>query len=172
MIDFQHSAIANCLETTNQSLFFVKDVIGSGCEFSDESNAHVTIKNHSSKIASFLKIDKCIFDDSDGKKCDFSVSSDSTIYFVEIKGLEKFDDHLKRSKKRREARTQLANTINEFKKSFGLIDLKNTNAVVALIPNPINNYRKVVLPGAQVVIDQFDSDCGCSNIYEGNLIEL
>lgn len=167
-----------CSELIDLKEFYVKDIKNSHCIISSEKDYHIKVSNPNAKQINFLKIDKCFFKDSDKlKKCDCSLNSNSEIYFIEIKEIENtFDltskqDHVKRKNIRKEAKKQLIETINKFKKE-GLTDLKNTNAIISLIPMLNPNYSKLITIKEQSVIDDFMTKTGCPNIYEGNLIEF
>jgi hypothetical protein len=166
----------NCCTLHNDSILYVKDGNNSSCFLSNENDFHIKVTNNVEKLISFLKIDKCIFNDGDESKCDLSLADAEKIYFIEIKELETNDlydlKHTKRNKKRREAKEQLASTINEFKKTKGLKNLTKVNAVIALISKLDKNYSRIISTKDQGVIDDFMDLCGCPNIYEGNLIEF
>lgn len=175
IFDFsQHSA---CVETVSDKIFYIKDQKNEPCTLSSKNDFHLIIRNENCNCISFVKIDKCIYKDSDGKKCDCAIFSSQKLYFVEIKELENVadlnqkKDHSKRKTVRREAKKQLVNTIKEFKKS-GLSDLKNTFAVITLIPKLDENYSKIIGIKDQNSIEEFMLKTGCPNLFEGNLIDL
>ena len=161
MIDFStNSTLHHCSEKIRDNRFHVKDVFGATCEICTKSEAHVTINNEYAKEVTFLKIDKCVFGDGerDLKKCDCGIFTNNHAYFVEIKEIQS-EKHDARKKKRKEATKQLIQTINSFK-LLGLTDLKNTTAVIALIPTFDLNYRKIISAREQGVINEFMSKCG------------
>lgn len=170
--------LSKCCELITLPEFLIRDIKNSHCIISDESNFHLKVKNPDLKSINFLKIDKCFFNDSDKlRKCDCSLNTESEIYFIEIKELENAfeltnkQDHIKRKNIRKEAKKQLIVTINRFKK-LGLTDLKNTKAIISLVPRLNPNYTKLISIKEQSVIDDFMTKTGCPNIYEGNLIEF
>lgn len=166
----------NCCEYVFEKEFFIKDTLSGQSVISNKDDYHLKIVNKKVQNISFLKIDKCVFNDGDGNKCDCSVANQELIYFVEIKELELFDDpqksHSKKSKKRIEAREQLSNTINSLKLVHKDLDLKKVYAIIALQPKLEDNYIKIITSKVQNVIDSFIESCGCPNIYEGNVIEF
>lgn len=161
-----------CCEVISDEVFYIKDILNGCSEIVDDEEYHVIVTNRKAKDISFLKIDKCVFNDGDGKKCDFALADDEEIYFVEVKGLERFDSHSKKNKKRAEAKTQLIKTINIFKHNNPKLDLKHTFAVIALYPVLENSYSKIITSKDQIVIDKFVEECGCPNVFEGNQIEF
>ncbi len=165
-----------CCEIVEDVEFYIKDELNGQSIISNIDNYHLKVINKKKKKISFLKIDKCVFNDGDDDKCDCSIASKELIYFVEIKELELFNDskksHIKRNKKRNEAREQLSNTINKLKLIHTELDVKNVNAIIALQPKFEDNYIKIITSKVQNVIDSFVESCGCPNIYEGNLIEF
>lgn len=167
---------SKCCSVHTDSFIYIKDVKNSCCILSDEFDFHIVVENQLEKEISFLRIDKCVFNDGDKSKCDLTLADDEKIYFIEIKELETNnlinEKQNKRKNKRKEAKEQLAATINEFKKSKGLKNLKNVIAIIALIPKFDANYSKIISTKEQGVIDDFLEQCGCPNIYEGNLIEF
>jgi hypothetical protein len=169
-------AFSNCCTVHTDSLMYIKDVKNSCCILSDKSDFHIVVENKSEKEVSFLRVDKCVFNDGDDSKCDLTLADDNKIFFIEIKEIETDNlnnvKHTKRNKKRKEAKDQLASTINEFKKTKGLKKLTNVNAIIALVPKLDFNYSNIISTKKQSVIDDFLEQCGCPNIYEGNLIEF
>ncbi len=164
-----------CCDSINESLFFVKDNINCQSALSNKNDYHVKVVNKNQQNLSFLKIDKCVFNDNDSSKCDFLIANYNVNYFVEIKELKLFKDfesHTKRNKKRIEARKQLSNTINNLKLKHTNLDLKNVFAIIALQPELKDNYTKIITSKEQNVINSFIESCGCPNIYEGNVIEF
>lgn len=174
---FDFSQYSSCVEKVSDNIFYIKDLRNEPCTFSSSSDYHLIINNPRNENISFIKIDKCIFKDSDGKKCDCAVCSSEKLIFIEIKELENVvdlnqkKDHSKRKTIRKEAKKQLANTINEFKKN-GLNDLKNTFAVITLIPKLQDNYSKLIGIKDQNTIEEFMLKTGCPNLFEGNVIYL
>lgn len=166
----------DCCSYIYEEAFYIKDSLGGQSVISNSDDYHVKVVNKNKQIISFLKIDKCVYNDGDSDKCDCVVANNEFIYFIEIKELELFDDsqksHSKRSKKRVEAREQLSNTIKKLKFQHDKMDLKKVYAIIALSPKLEDNYIKIISLKVQNVIDRFIESCGCPNIYEGNLIEF
>jgi hypothetical protein len=160
----------NCCQMMSTD-FHVKDVNNGSCEIGNQNNYDVSI-NHSIEDIAFLKIDKCVFNDGDDKKCDFALAIEKRICFVEIKSIEVFEKHQKRNKARKEAKMQLINTINTFKTIHKEINLLKTEAIISLVPKFEENYTKIISIKDQTVIDEFIEKCGCPNVYEGNVINF
>ena len=55
----------NCCEVITKDYIFIKDVKNKQCDISTENDYHLKILNPKNQNISFLKIDKCVFDDSD-----------------------------------------------------------------------------------------------------------
>ena len=162
----------SCCEVISENEFYIKDVKNGKCEKTSILDYHLKISNFNNKTIVFLKIDKCVYDDGDSKKCDCVLADESIIYFVEIKEIEKFDDHFKKKNARSEAKKQLINTINLFKEKYSILDMKNVNAVIALQPKLEDNYINIITLKKQNVIDSFMESCGTPFIYEGNHIKF
>ncbi len=165
-----------CCEIINEVEFYIKDELNGQSNISNQNDYHIKVLNKKQQQISFLKIDKCVFNDGDSEKCDCAIANIDIIYFLEIKELELFDNsqksHTKKSKKRNEARDQLSNSIKSLKLVHPNMDLKKVIAVIALQPKIEDNYIKIITSKVQNVIDSFTESCGCPNIYEGNLIEF
>jgi Holliday junction resolvase-like predicted endonuclease len=161
-----------CCDILNEDIFYIKDHLNGRSEISNDKDYHCIVINKKRFDISFLKIDKCVFNDGDDKKCDFALANDEYIYFVEVKGLEKFDDHSKKKNKRKEAKIQLIKTINFFKHNNPELDLKYIFAIIAIYPVLEDSYSKIITLKDQIVIDKFVEGCGCPNIFEGNRIEF
>lgn len=165
-----------CCEIIEDVEFYIKDELNGQSVISNKDDYHIKVINNKNQKVSFLKIDKCVFNDGDDDKCDCSIANPESIYFIEIKELEFFDDskksHSKKNKKRNEARDQLSNTINKLKLIHTELDMKKVHAIIALQPKLEDNYVKIITSKVQNVIDSFIESCGCPNIYEGNLIEF
>lgn len=162
----------DCCEIINNEEIYIKDIKNNTCVISNKGDFHFNITNKNKKDISFLKIDKCVFNDGDGEKCDCAIADDELIFFIEIKELENFESHHKRSKKRKKAKDQLIETINIFKEKYLEIDLKKVFGVIALQPKIDDNYIKIITSKEQTVIDDFIEKCGCPNVFEGNYIEF
>ncbi|MFN6085433.1 MAG: hypothetical protein ACK476_10965, partial [Fluviicola sp.] len=78
---------------------------------------------------------------------------------------------LKRKNLKKEATKQLIETINQFKK-LGLNDLRNTNAIISIVPLTLNNYTSPISTRDQSVIADFMTKTGCPNLFIGNVIEF
>jgi hypothetical protein len=160
-----------CCQLVADSPFWVKDKhkMAVVC---DNSDYDVEVRHAENEVA-FLPIDGCVQKTGTSKKrCDFAVAGSNNMYFVEIKELERFDIHKKKSSKRVEAREQLSQTINFFKKEHKDLDLKRTHAYIALLPKLKEEPREILQTKHGANIDKFLEMCGCPNIYEGNLIEI
>lgn len=160
---------SNCLETMTVSPSFIKDKESGCCEQSTSNDWDVKVEFDLNESVQFLKIDKCVYGDGHGKRCDCVVYNEDKSYFVEIKELEDFGSHDKRKGKRKDAKKQLIATINDFK-TMGTMDLTKVTAVITLIPSLTERVPILIQTKDQEVIDDFLTKCGCPNIYEGNHI--
>lgn len=179
MLNLNHNTL-ECGTSVSSEFFYIKDIKGSTCELTNESDFHIKIDNKRKINLTFLKIDKCFFKDSDRfKKCDCAVFSNEKSYFIEIKEVENIkvldsksrNFSLKRKNLRKEATKQLIETINQFKK-LGLNDLRNTNAIISIVPLTLNNYTSPISIRDQTVIADFMSKTGCPNLFLGNEFEI
>lgn len=161
-----------CCEIIKDENIFIKDIEGGQSRLVTSEDFDIHIKNSNNKNISFLKIDKCIYNDTDEEKCDCAVADEELIFFIEIKELENFDSHGKRNKKRKKAKSQLIATINNFKEMFPEIDLLNVHPIIALTPKLDTGYVSLITIKDQNTIDEFIEKCGCPNIFEGNYIEF
>jgi len=163
---------SKCIEFVKDIDIYIKDFKNECSKIVDSSDFDFHIKNNFSTNLSFLKIDKCVYNDSDDEKCDFGFANEKVIFFVEIKELEDFGNHAKKNKKRKKAKSQLINSINSFKIKFPEMDLLNVFPVIALKPKIEEGYINLISTKDQSTIDEFIEKCGCPNIFEGNYIEF
>ncbi|MFN5984213.1 MAG: hypothetical protein ACK479_12165 [Fluviicola sp.] len=175
-----NSKTLHCGTNVSTEIFYIKDIKDSSCELTNESDFHIKVENKEKINITFLKIDKCFFSDSDRfKKCDCAVFSKEKSYFIEIKEVENIEvldsklrkPSLKRKNLKKEATKQLIETINQFKK-LGLNDLRNTNAIISIVPLTLNNYTSPISTRDQSVIADFMTKTGCPNLFIGNVIEF
>ncbi len=161
-----------CCQLVTDSPFWVKDKKHEMAAICDNSDYDVEVRHTENEVA-FLPIDGCVYPSGGSeKRCDFAVAGSKHLYFVEVKELERFDVHKKKSAKRVEARAQLAETIKDFKVNHQELDLKKTIAYIALLPKLKDEPRAIIQTKQGANIDKFLEMCGCPNIYEGNLIEI
>jgi len=169
------TSYGHCVEHLSDFTAYIKDGEDGVCYVSDPSDWDVAVKSVNETGCEFIKVDKCIYGDGDESHCDCAFKTETELYFVEIKQSIAFDDgeaHAKRSKIRKDARNQLAETINLFKKDFSLNDLRNVHAVIATKPAVSDQTIVPISTRNQAAIAVFEAKCGCVNIYEGNLIEI
>ncbi|RQO35163.1 hypothetical protein DBR39_19570 [Chryseobacterium sp. KBW03] len=170
---FNKSNFGSCITEHNDIEIYIKDINNSSCEISSKIDFDVVIENKKGEKISFLKIDKCVYQDGDGqgRKCDLSINNSEKVYFIEIKSIKKenLQKALKTNDRKDDALDQLIQTINKFKNRFPTISLRNVNAVIALKPN-INIYSQPIQTAEQVRINQLLTSCGTPNLYLGNKI--
>lgn len=161
-----------CCQMVADSPFWVKDKKHEMAVVCDNSEYDVEVRHAENEVA-FLPIDGCVEKPGTSKKrCDLAVAGTNNMYFVEIKELERFGDSDKKTKKRKEAKEQLAASINDFKSRHQNIDLLKTHAYIALLPKFKEEPREILQTKQGANIDKFFEMCGCPNIYEGELIEI
>jgi len=170
MIDVKK--IQGCVEFINLREFYVKDNEEGVSEiiYNNEHDWHVQIENENLETIKFLKIDHCIITKyNSNPRCDFGLLGLEKLYFVEIK---KYKKNSLKKKKRKEARDQLSASIVYFKEQ-GLKDLTKVHAVISLVPK-ISYQRQefIVRTSSQIALANFQKECGCPNLYEGNLIKF
>jgi len=90
----------NCCDYIDDAEFYIKDQKNGRSMISNKDDYHLKVINKKNQTISFLKIDKCVFNDNDEEKCDCALANNHLIYFIEIKKLELFDNskksHLKK----------------------------------------------------------------------------
>lgn len=161
----------DCLTLVNETPFYIKDQESGSCELSTADNWDLKVENKTKNPVHFFKIDKCVFNDGHGKRCDCAVFNENESYFVEIKELENFDSTRKRKERRSAAKKQLIASINDFK-GFGLRNLSKVTAVIALSPALETKIPTLITTRDQATIDEFLTQCGCPNLVQGNYIEF
>lgn len=129
----------NCFETCKEKEFGIFDPIEKlPCRLVfGEGEIHFKVINEQEKDIQFLKVDQCLLDDSDGKKCDFIIFDETTFCFCEIKT---FGNTSQRSNARKDAYKQLMATFKEFNE----IEIpQKIEAIVALnhSKNPYTKYQ-------------------------------
>lgn len=162
----------DCCHIIQDENIFIKDEVKGQSRLTTIEDFDFHIKNSKNKNISFLKIDKCVYNDSNEEKCDCAVADEDLIFFIEIKELGKFDNHIRKNKKRKKAKSQLIATINNFKVLFPEINLLKVHPIIALVPKLEAGYVSLISIKEQNVIDEFIEKCGCPNIFEGNYIEF
>jgi hypothetical protein len=163
----------DCCQMVSDSPFWVKDKKHETAVICDNADYDVEVRHAENEVA-FLPIDGCVYPSGGSeKRCDFAVAGKNQTFFVEVKELERYDDHDRRKKTRNAAKKQLINTIVNFKSKYQELNLRNTTAVIALLPK----LEPRISLGVKSISDQnkineFFELSGCPNIYEGNLIEI
>lgn len=162
----------DCCQMVSDAPFWVKDKKHETAVICDNTDYDVEVRHAENEVA-FLPIDGCVYPSGGSeKRCDFAVAGKNQTFFVEVKEIERFDDHKKKNAKRVEAKEQLSQTINFFKAEHIDLDLKKTVAFIALLPKLKDEPRGIIQTKQGANIDKFLEMCGCPNIYEGNLIEI
>lgn len=175
-LNWDNEQLLKCTEKIDNSEIFIKDTKSSTSVLSTNQDYHFKIENTRKQAIKFIKIDKCVFNDGDKSKCDFAFANDEKIHFVEVKEIEGVDSlsskegHNKRKNKRKEAKYQLAETINEFKNKYQLKNLDKVYAIITLVPELDVEFLNLLSIKDQEVIENFVVSCGCPNIFEGNHI--
>jgi len=100
----------NCLESVNKKHFFIQDGENQKPAFLVEFNGEFEVINNTDSSINFLKIDSCVYDSSDSKRCDCAIYSDNTFCFLELKNSKRtqWKNH------RASAEKQLKSTISDF----------------------------------------------------------
>lgn len=171
MIDFNSQPILySCSESINESSFYIKDVVGAACEICSAIEGQLHVFNKRKKEIDFLKIDGCVYNSQDGKRCDCSLSTNEEIFFIEFK--EKHDFSNKKSKRKSfvTAKMQIITTINNFK-AFNINVLK-TYGVIVLTPKLPHSHKQIVTACHQTDIADIFFKTGCPNLLIGNIIEI
>lgn len=171
MIDLSTTPLLyNCSEGVYEKHFWIKDNENGVCELCSIGEGQLSVINKQRKDVDFLKIDGCVYQSLDGERCDCSLLTNEKIYFIEFK--EKNDFSNKKSKKRsmNKAKSQIANTINNFK-TFN-IDILNTYGLIVLTPKLPHAYRQIVTTCQQTDIADLFVKTGCPNLLIGNIVEI
>lgn len=131
----------NCHKIINDDYFELLDCKDKECELVCENKSEYNFKVYNDKKIdiNFVPIDKCIFTDGDGKKCDCLLYTDNELSFIEIKNPSNTDHGSKQRKNlKRIAVEQLENTIKEFKNIINLdsYSFKNIEAILSLSWKP------------------------------------
>ena len=155
----------NCLEKVSNSEFKIADD-----ELTNKSkivnlDGALTVRNNQEKLLNFLKIDSCIFDESDSKRCDCALYDEKKFFFVEFKTYNKNQN---RTHKRR-AIKQLENTIDTFLEKgieFSDYELKALICFNFIPTRPVastrmqqkkkefwDNYKADLLEGNEIIFD-------------------
>ena len=155
---FPQSVKNKCIKTLSDSKFWISDQEeNSECkllsELSDDCDFEVL--NPQKKEINFLAIDKCVFDDSDSKRCDFALFNKKNLVFVEIKANVKPRN---RSQHRKKGLKQLAATIEIFKRK---IDFSDTE-LEAYLCFSSSTYPRQTVSNQSKIIEFYDN-------YKANL---
>ena len=90
-----------------------------------DNTAQLIVVNNSGEDISFIKLDKCLLDETT-RKCDCMLLNSSQVFLVEIKNSASGS----RGTKRREAANQLGDTIELFRNNNIDLSLYNTKAII------------------------------------------
>ncbi len=155
---FPQSAKKKCIKTSSDSKFWISDrEENPTCKLISKlsDNCDFEVLNPQEEDINFLAIDKCIFDDSDSKKCDCAVFNDNSFAFIEIKSTAKPRNMRKHRKKGLE---QLGATIETFKRK---VDFSNTE-LEAYLCFSSSTYPKQTASNQSKIIAFYDN-------YKANL---
>ncbi|SDF80305.1 hypothetical protein [Epilithonimonas hungarica] len=168
---FNNNNFPNCIETETEKIIYIKDpdTSGSPCIISNANDFDFQINNPKQKEIVFLKIDSCLFNSQDGRKCDFSINDEKVVCFVEVKKLKDFTNSWKSDSKKDDALDQIIQTIKKIKTNYNLTDMRNVFAIICLKPN-VPTHTQIIQTADQVRINNLLSECGCPNLYIGNEI--
>ncbi|WP_185207858.1 hypothetical protein [Chryseobacterium sp. C3] len=166
---FNKSNFSGCLSTIIDDVFYICDDGGVGipCRISDFSNYDFKVNNPTKKKIDFIQIDGCVYNSSDGRKCDFMLSDNRIACFIEIKSLTDFSSAWKSDSKKDDALEQIISTIQKIKLRFPSLDILNVFGIICLKPNvPI--FTQSIQVAEQVRISRLLTETGCPNLYIGN----
>lgn len=124
--------------------------------------AHFTIINVENQKLAFLPIDICIFDEKDGRKCDFAVSDKFYLVLVDIKDYK----INKRNEGRNEAKKQLIQTVVKLQTKLDLT-IYTVFAVIGLTFRNDFPASKTRLQDAEAEFDDLNTI-----LLEGNSFEF
>ena len=165
---FPHCVTNNCLESQNQSVFYIYDHHTLKRCFVNNTSMPAnypffTVNNTTNKEINFLAIDNCILFAADGKKCDFALFDDKEIHFVELKrGFGPYG-----SQKKNDAVRQLRESLVYFK---GQLDLTKYRILACICvgysrPSPAASASDLNL--MVDFINRYDTE-----LYEGNVVNF
>lgn len=166
---FNDINFSTCLSTILDDVFYICDDGGVGipCRISNSSNYDFKVNNPKNKAIDFVKVDSCVYNTHDGRKCDFLLSDESIACFIEIKSLTDFSSVWKSDLKKDDALDQIISTIQKIKLRFPSINLINVFGIICLKPNvPI--FTQNIQVAEQVRINKLLVETGCPNLYIGN----
>lgn len=106
----------SCIVEVSELEFHVLDIKNCKCKIANEeekSSSNFRVSNPNKKAINFLVIDKCVFVDSEHKKCDFAIFDNCCFCFVEIK-----DTRTRSTEGKRQGVNQLKVTIQKFKEKI------------------------------------------------------
>lgn len=168
---FNKSNFPTCLEEKKTKIIYIKDpdLADTPCIISNSNDFDFQINNPKQKEIGFLKIDSCLYGSQDGRKCDFAINDENIVYFVEVKKLRDFSSSWKSDSKKDDALDQIVQTINRFRGTYNLVDMRNVYAIICLKPN-LPTHTQIIQVGDQNRISRLLSGCGCPNLYIGNEI--
>lgn len=130
--------IKKCTQNINDKHFFIIDDKQNKPAYIVSNNGEFEIINKNTKELCFLAIDDCIYDSTDGTRCDCAIYDDKTFSFIELK-------HTKRTSwknSRETAQTQLETAIKEFE-NLDIISNKKLEAYMCCTCKIDTNYTKI-----------------------------
>lgn len=154
----------NCIEINSARDFYIKDFDNLKCSIvAKEDTYNVEIVNRTRDSLFFFVIDKCIYTEQDGRRCDCAVFNDNSFYFIEIK------DNKPRNRKvnRKKAIAQLKNTILDFRNKnlplanrflFAFISFRSKNKAPKINRSQTvsfwTKYNVRLMEGSKIIIPQ------------------
>lgn len=157
----------NCLSVETQKEFYIVDGESGKSEVCYDSSAlnypFFTVSNPKEKEIGFLAIDKCIFFEQDGEKCDCAVFDGHLICFIEMK--KALGKTRTRSKARDKAVGQLKETIAEFRQKIDFSPVQ----VEAILCVGFNTVYPRSRASNQNRVKEFQDDYN-AELTEGNKI--
>ncbi|WP_294963592.1 hypothetical protein [Sulfurimonas sp.] len=100
-----------CVESVDKKHFFIQDADDQKPAFIVEENGEFEVVNKTNHPVDFLKIDSCVSNSSDNKRCDCAIYNDDIFCFIELKNSKRtnWKSWIK------SAEEQLEATIEDFK---------------------------------------------------------
>lgn len=129
---------STCVQNIDKKHFFIQDAQEQQPAFVVEKNGEFQVINNTSYPINFLKIDSCISNSSDTKRCDCAVYNDHTFCFIELKNSKRtnWKSH------RKSAEEQLKATILDFS-GTSITNNKILEAYMCCTCNIDGNFTKI-----------------------------
>jgi hypothetical protein len=111
---FPHIEKKGCLQIIEKEAFEIFDNIEEKKCIIREENGQFKVLNTSKKEIGFIAVDECLFNSSDGSRCDCIIFDDEVFCFIELKSCKNKNI----SGNRRKAKSQLIATIEFFQEKI------------------------------------------------------